>query len=83
MKVFFIGATALTIYLIRCKKPFCMTYDKDGDSFPHLLYLLPAAIILTILCHRPTDPDSETVSYLTFDWVLSFSWWLEALAFVP
>lgn len=27
MKVFFISATALIIYLMRVRKPFCTTYD--------------------------------------------------------
>ena len=31
MKIFFISSTALIIYLMRYKKPFCTTYDALGD----------------------------------------------------
>lgn len=74
MKIFFIASTAFIIFLMRVKKPFCSTYDSLGDSFKHWQYLLPAAFVLTLICHR----DDEW-----WDYVLSFSWWLEALAFIP
>jgi ER lumen protein retaining receptor len=74
MKLFFIGATAFIIYLMRVKKPFCSTYDALGDSFPHWQYLLPAALVLTLLVHRDTD---------LWDYVWSYSLWLESLAFIP
>ncbi len=74
MKIFFIGATAFIIYLMRKRKPFCTTYDSLGDSFPHLKVLLPAASVLALIVH-PGD------SYWDYAW--SFSLWLEALAFVP
>ena len=31
MKLFFIGATAFIIYLMKFKKPYCTTYDALGD----------------------------------------------------
>merc|ERR1719272_1009666 len=74
MKLFFIMSTASIIYLMRFRKPFCSTYDAIGDAFPHLLYLLPAALILTLVCHAGDTP---------WEYVWSFSLWLEALAFVP
>lgn len=74
MKIFYISATALIIYLMRFKKPFCSTYDSLGDAFPHLKVLLPAALVLTALIHAGD-------SYWEFCW--SFSLWLEALAFIP
>lgn len=74
MKLFFIGSTALIIYLMRVKKPFCTTYDSLGDSFPHLKVLLPVALVLSLIVHAGD-------SYWEFLW--SFSLWLEALAFVP
>jgi len=74
MKLFFIGTTALIVYLMRFKKPFCSTYDSLGDSFPHLKVLLPAALVATIIIHAG---DS------TWEFVWSFSLWLEALAFIP
>ncbi len=74
MKLFFIGATALIVYLMRLKKPFCSTYDSLGDSFPHFKVLLPAALVLTAVVHAGSD-------YWELAW--SFSLWLEALAFIP
>ena len=74
MKLFFIGSTAGIIYLMRFKKPFCSTYDAIGDSFKHFMYLLPAAFVLTILCHA-----GDT----TWEWAWSWTLWLEAIAFVP
>jgi ER lumen protein retaining receptor len=74
MKLFFIGSTVLIIYLMRVKKPFCSTYDSLGDTFPHLKVLLPAALVLAIIIHA-----GDT----TWEFVWSFSLWLEALAFIP
>ena len=74
MKIFYILATALTIYLMRVRKPFCSTYDSLSDSFPHFITLLPAAIVMTVVCHIGTD---------WWELILSFSLWLEAVAFVP
>jgi len=74
MKVFFIASTALIIYLMRMRKPFCTTYDSLGDSFPHFKVLLPVALVLAVLVHAG---DS------TWEFAWSFSLWLEALAFVP
>ena len=74
MKIFFISTTGLIIYLMRYKKPFCTTYDALGDQFPHLKILLPAAAVLTAICHSGT-------SYWEICW--SYSLWLEALAFIP
>lgn len=74
MKLFFISSTVFVIYLMRFKKPFKMTYDQIGDSFPHFTVLLPAALVLT--CIIPTG-----WSVWEFTW--SYSLWLEALAFIP
>jgi len=74
MKLFFISSTAGIIYLMRFKKPFCSTYDAIGDSFKHFMYLLPAAAVLTIICHA-----GDT----TWEWAWSWTLWLEALAFIP
>jgi ER lumen protein retaining receptor len=74
MKLFFISSTVLIIYLMRVKKPFKMTYDSIGDSFPHLMVLLPAAFVLT--CIVPTG-------WTAWEFTWSYSLWLEALAFIP
>jgi len=74
MKLFFIGSTALVIYLMRFKVPFCATYDALGDQFPHFKVLLPVALVLTCILNVGWD-------LWHFTW--SFSIWLEAIAFVP
>ena len=51
LKIIFILFTLLTIYLIRFKKPYCITYDKTLDKFPHYIFIYPTAIILTVLFH--------------------------------
>lgn len=74
MKLFFISSTILIIYLMRFKRPFRMTYDSIGDSFPHFMVLLPAAFVLT--CIVPTG-------WTPWEFVWSYSLWLESLAFIP
>ena len=74
MKIFFLTATGLIIYLMRYKKPFCTTYDALGDQFPHLKILLPSAAVLTAICHSGVK---------WWDLVWSYSLWLESLAFIP
>ena len=74
MKIFFISATAFIIYLMRVRKPFCSTYDSLGDSFPHLKALLPAAFVCTLVIHSGSS---------AWEFIWSFSLWLEALAFIP
>ena len=74
MKIFFITATALTIYLMRYKVPYCTTYDSLGDQFPHWKVLPGVALVLTCVLNTGWHP-------WTFAW--SFSLWLEAIAFVP
>ena len=74
MKIFFITATGLIIYLMRYKKPFCTTYDALGDQLPHLKILLPSAAVLCAICHSGTN---------WWELVWSYSLWLESLAFIP
>ena len=75
MKIFFISSTAFIIYLMRYKKPFCTTYDSIGDDFPHWKVILPAAFVCTLFVN--------TSYYDVWEFMWSFSLWLEALAFVP
>jgi ER lumen protein retaining receptor len=74
MKIFFISSTAFIIFMIRFKKPYCTTYDAIGDDFPHLMALLPAALVLTCLVQSGWTP---------WELVWSYSLWLESLAFLP
>ena len=66
MKILFISITAYTMYLMRYKKPFCLSYDRDSDSFPHY-YVYLAALLMAVIIHKSFNP-------LDFTW--SFSIWL-------
>lgn len=41
MKLFFIGATVYTIYLMKFKRPYCLTYEEACDDFDHRRILYP------------------------------------------
>ena len=51
-----------------------MTYDSIGDSFPHFMVLLPAALVLTCIVQTGWTP---------WEFIWSYSLWLESLAFIP
>ena len=74
MKIFFICSSMYIIYLMRYKRPYCITYDKVADEFPHFLVILPAALGLTCLVNSGWEP---------WEFMWSYSLWLESLAFVP
>ena len=74
MKLLFIGASIFILYLMHFKDPFKSTYDrKNEDTFPHV-YLIPFAIIMTLLINK---------SYSLWGLVWSFSVWLESVAVFP
>jgi len=74
MKLLFIGASAFILYLMHFKDPFRSTYDrKNEDTFPHI-YLIPFALIMTLIIHK-----NFTLWGLTW----SFSLWLESVAVFP
>ena len=74
MKLLFIGASIFILYLMHFKDPFKSTYDrKNEDTFPHV-YLIPFAIIMTLLINK---------SYSLWGLVWSFSLWLESVAVFP
>ena len=73
MKILFIAITAYTMYLMRYKKPFSLSYDKDSDSFPHY-YIYLGALLMAVIIRKSFNP-------LDFSW--SFSIWLESLAILP
>lgn len=74
MKIGFIGLTGYLVYLMRFSRIHKQTYDKIGDSFPHLLYLLPPCAVLGFLFSY----DSSLMEIL---WAGSI--FLEATAFLP
>ncbi len=71
MKILFIGVTLFIIYVMRLKKPTCNTYNRaTEDDFPHL-YLIPFALVLTLLIHSEWD---------WWELLWCFSLWLESVA---
>ena len=66
MKIVFIAVTVYTAYLIISAKPYCLSYDKESDRFPHY-YLYIAAAVITMIIHK---------SFLPFDLLWSYSIWL-------
>eukprot|EP01015_Nassula_variabilis_P035855 TRINITY_DN9111_c0_g1_i10.p1 TRINITY_DN9111_c0_g1~~TRINITY_DN9111_c0_g1_i10.p1 ORF type:complete len:127 (-),score=18.80 TRINITY_DN9111_c0_g1_i10:83-463(-) len=74
MKISFIGCTIYIIYLMRFKKPYCLSYDPLADDFPYVKYLLPGALIATIFVHTETK---------AFEIIWSYTIWLEAGAIIP
>ena len=73
MKILFISITAYTIYLMRIKKPYILSYDHTADNFPHyFLYIIAA--LLSLFIHR---------SFIPLEFMWSYSIWLESVAILP
>lgn len=85
-RVVFFGTTAFTIYLMKYKKPICLTYDKAADDFNWKLYLIAPCSILAVFTTRgeisrlanPGSLSGYLSSYLTH-----FSMWVETVAIWP
>ena len=73
MKIIFISLTAYTIYLMKFKKPYILSLDRESDAFPHY-YMYGAALLAAIIAHKSLNP---------IDFLWSFSIWLESLAILP
>ncbi|WWC61942.1 uncharacterized protein I303_104528 [Kwoniella dejecticola CBS 10117] len=71
MKLFFIGSTGYTLFLMKVK--FRPTHDASLDTFK-LTYLLPPVAILALLFNY---------SYSPFELTWAFSIWLESVAILP
>jgi ER lumen protein retaining receptor len=77
-KILFIAATSYIIYLIRFKRPYCLGYDSQTDSLNHYLYIYPVALLLTVVFHL-----SLRQQHYYYEYLWSFSVWLEAFTIVP
>jgi len=73
MKFLFTGVTIYTCYLLFLRKPFCLSYNKQMDLFPHY-FLYAAAAEMTMIIHK---------SFLPLELLWSYSQWLEAFAILP
>jgi len=71
MKIFFIGATFATVYLIR--SPYYKTYDITHDTF-RVQFILGPCLLLALLIN-------EEFSFMEVLW--TFSIYLEAVAILP
>ena len=45
MKMLYIFTTIYIIYLLRSKKPYCLSYDPVSDGFPHFKFIYPGIYI--------------------------------------
>lgn len=66
MKLIFISMTAYTMYLMKIKKPYNLSYDKESDTLPHY-YIYAGSLVMAVLVHKSLNP-------IDFAW--SFSIWL-------
>ena len=74
MKILFIGASAFILYLMKYNKRYSISYDRvKEDIFPHV-YLIPFALIMTLMIHKDW-------TWWGLTW--SFSLWLESVAVFP
>ena len=73
MKVLFISLTAYTIYLMKYRTPFKLSYDSYSDSLTHY-YIYIGAFFMAVLIHKSLNPA---------DFIWSFSIWLEAFGIMP
>ena len=74
MKILFIGASSFILYLMKINKRYSISYDRiKEDIFPHI-YLIPFALIMTLIIHKDW-------SWWGLTW--SFSLWLESVAVFP
>lgn len=71
MKIFFIGISAMTLILMLILNR--TTYDRQQDSFPIFLLLLPCMVLATLINHH--------LDLIEVMWTLSI--YLEAVAIVP
>lgn len=71
MKLFFIGSTGYTLYLMRVR--FRPTQNASLDTF-RLTYLLPPVAVLSLIFNY---------AYTPFELTWAFSIWLESVAILP
>ena len=45
LKMLYIFTTMYIIYLLRSKKPYCLSYDPVSDGFPHFKFIYPGIYI--------------------------------------
>ena len=71
LKIFFIGSSIYTVYIMGTK--YRKTIQEDIDTFPFKYLVLGSAISALVFCHKYTFREV----------MWSFSIWLEAVAILP
>jgi hypothetical protein len=66
IKTAYILLVSYTVYLMKVKKPYRLSLDRESDLFPHY-YLYGAALLAAILIHKSLHP---------LDFLWSFGIWL-------
>jgi ER lumen protein retaining receptor len=74
MKIAFVALTAVLIFLMRCKKPFCLTYNAEADDFSYVKYLLGPCFLVSLIFTYEWNP---------FEIGWTFSIILEAFSILP
>ncbi len=77
LKLIFITLKLITLYLMRVRKPYSITYDKIHDNFPHYTILYPTSFLITLIFHV-SFPNHPFYQYF---W--TFSIVLESVAIIP
>ena len=44
LKMLYIFTIMYIIYLLRSKKPYCLSYDPVSDGFPHFKFIYPGIL---------------------------------------
>lgn len=54
MKLVFLGTSSAIIYYMRYHRIIKLTYDKEQDTFKHLLLVAPSAVLALLTTHNYT-----------------------------
>lgn len=81
MKVIFLAASGLIVYLMKYKKPICNSYDPNMDDFDVKLLVIPC-VLIGIMVHLGQVYIYED-PFSVFEIFWCFSIYLEAFAIVP
>lgn len=54
MKLVFLGTSSAIIYYMRYHRIIKLTYDKEQDTFKHLLLIAPSAVLAMLTTHNYT-----------------------------
>lgn len=79
-KILFISLTVYAIYLIRFKRPVCVSYEALMDKFPHRITIYPIAVIVGLILK---DYSGWSYFHPIFHKVYNITVVMEAMAIIP